>query len=308
MNDYLALATGIISAGVGGELFVRGVVGLARWARVSAAIIGATVAAFATSSPELSVGISAGLAGTPQISLGDALGSNVTNVALILGLTLVIGGIRASRAELKRDFSVALAVPLVIGLFAVDGVLSRVDGFLLLAMFWAWLIAVVVEVRKQRSAAQEVLGERRRWLAVVLMIIGLALLIAAGRLIVMGAKGIAVSLGLGEFIIGLLIVAVGTSVPELATAVLSKIRGHDEVGLGTILGSNIFNGLLIVGVVATICPIVVPWREVTIALVSGLLTVAVVLPTRQGMIERRQGILLVALYAIYIALALWQGG
>jgi len=135
MNDYVALISGVVCAGIGGELFVRGAVGLAHWARVSPGIIGATVAAFATSSPELSVAISSAMAGDPQIALGDALGSNVVNVALILALALMISGIQSSRGSVKRDFSVALLIPIVTGVLFFDGELSRFDGLLMMGMF-----------------------------------------------------------------------------------------------------------------------------------------------------------------------------
>ena len=301
MNDYLALILGVVCAGIGGELFVRGAVGLAFWARISPGIIGATVVAFATSSPELSVSINAALAGKPQIGLGDALGSNVVNVALILALALLISGIQSPRDSIKRDFPVALLIPIITGVLFLDGELSRLDGLLMLGMFIAWLVAAVIEARKQRSAAEEVIGEHRRWLVVVLCVTGLAFLVAAGNLIVAGARGIAISFGIDEFIIGATIVAVGTSVPELATTIIAKLRGHDEVGLGTILGSNIFNGLLIVAVAAMIHPITVPWREVAIALVFGLVALVFAYPTRKGFIGRRRGVLLLVLYVVYLA-------
>jgi cation:H+ antiporter len=301
MNDYVALFLGVVCAGIGGELFVRGAVGLARWARVAPGIIGATIVAFATSSPELSVSISAAMAGKPQIALGDALGSNVVNVALILALALVISGIQSPRGSVKRDFPVALLVPIITGVLFLDGELSRFDGLLMLSMFLAWLVATVIEARKQRSAAEEVLGEHRGWLAVLSCVAGLAFLVAAGYLIVAGARGIAISFGIDEFIIGATIVAVGTSVPELATTVIAKLRGHDEVSLGTILGSNIFNGLLIVAVAAIIHPITVAWREVAVTLVFGLVALVFTYPTRSGFIERRRGVLLLVLYAAYLA-------
>ena len=143
MNDYLALTAGVICAGIGGELFVRGAVGLAHWARVSPGIIGATVVAFATSSPELAVAVSSALAGEPQISLGDALGSNVVNVALILGIALTISAIRTLRESVKRDLPVALLVPVITGVLFLDGVLSRIDGWILMGTFIAWLAAVI---------------------------------------------------------------------------------------------------------------------------------------------------------------------
>ncbi|PKN68683.1 MAG: sodium:calcium antiporter [Deltaproteobacteria bacterium HGW-Deltaproteobacteria-12] len=301
MNDYMALILGVLCAGIGGELFVRGAVGLAHWARISPGIIGATVAAFATSSPELSVSINAALAGKPQIALGDALGSNVMNVALILGLALVISGIQSPRDSVKRDFPVAMLIPIITGVLFLDGELSRFDGFLMLGIFFAWLVAAVIEARKQRSAAVEVLGEHRRWLIVLACVAGLAFLVAAGNLIVAGARGIAITFGIDEFIIGATIVAVGTSVPELATTIIAKLRGHDEVSLGTILGSNIYNGILIVAVAAIIHPITVAWHEVAIALIFGLVALAFTYPPRNGFIERWRGVLLLVLFAVYLA-------
>lgn len=307
MNDYLVLLVGILCAGFGGELFVRGLVGLARWMRIAPGIVGATVAAFATSSPELSIAISSALAGIPQISLGDALGSNVVNVALVLALALSISGIASSRDSVQRDFPVALFAPVVTGLLALDGRLSRLDGLLLLLTFIVWLVYTINTARKQRSATEKVLAERREWLALVESGAGLVLLVIAGRLIVTGATGIAVVLGLHEFIIGATIVAVGTSVPELATAVVAKLRGHDEVSLGTIIGSNIFNGLLIISVAAIITPIAVNWQETAVALLFGLVAVVMVYPPRSGLISRWRGFLLLGFYGSYLATLLLIG-
>jgi len=287
---------------------VRGVVGVARWARVSAGIIGATLAAFATSSPELSVSVISALAGTPQIALGDAVGSNVVNLALILGLALLISPIHASRDSLRRDFPVALLVPLVLGALAYDGVLSRADGFILLVLFVAWLGAVVLEVRRQRSVAGVMLGEARHGLALLSCLGGLVFLVASGMLIVAGAKGAALAHGIDEFVIGATLVAIGTSAPELATVLIAKLRGHDEVGLGTLLGSNIFNGLFIIAVAAIIHPIVISPAEVAIGLLLGLLATAVIFPGKSGHLGHSRGWMLLALYAVYLGLILQHGG
>lgn len=304
VENYLALTIGVVCAGIGGELFVRGAVGLAAWARISPGIVGATVAAFATSSPELSVAIGSAVAGKPQIALGDALGSNVVNVALILGAALIISGIQSPRAGLRRDFPVALLIPIITGVLLLDGQLSRVDGVLMLSAFSAWLIATIIEARQQRSAAEHVLGAPSLWRAALYCALGLLSLIAAGHFIVSGARGIAMQFGVGEFVIGATVVAVGTSVPELATAVIAKLRGHDEVGLGTILGSNIFNGLFIVPLAATIHPIGVDWRAVFAALTFGVVALACSYPLRDGFIERRRGFILVTLYIAYVTTVL----
>jgi cation:H+ antiporter len=195
---------------------------------------------------------------------------------------------------------VALVVPVILAALLFDGVLSRLDGAVLLGLFAGWLIAVVREARRQRSAAAAVLGEHRPVRAVIEAAAGLALLILAGRLIVVGATGIAEAHGIDAFIIGATVVALGTSVPELATAIISGIKGHEEVGLGTILGSNIFNGLFIVGVACSIAPISITLREVGPPLVLGLAAVALTYPPTTGRIERWRGIILLGVYATYL--------
>lgn len=300
VSPWVALAAGVACAWLGGELFVRGTVGIARWARVCPGIIGATVAAFATSAPELSVSINAAVAGNPEMGLGDALGSNIVNVALVLALVLLISAIRSPRANIKRDFPVAILVPVVTVVLVLDGVLSRLDGVLMLSIFCAWLVATILGARKERSPQERGLLQSRKWLPLLLSAVGLGVLFSAGLLIVSGGRGIGAVLGIDGFIIGATIVAVGTSTPELAASVVAKLRGYDEIGLGTILGSNIFNGLLIVAVAALIRPIHVEWREVGFALAFGLAALLLAYPTRGGAITRRRGVLLLLLYVGYL--------
>jgi cation:H+ antiporter len=299
MQDYLALFGGVACAALGGELFVRSAVGLARALRVSTAIVGATIVAFATSSPELSVAITAAINARPEIALGDAVGSNVVNIALILGLALVISPIQSPRTSVKRDFTVALAVPAVTVVLVMDGTLSRVEGVFLVTLFILWLAAVTVQAHRQRGDCVND-GPRHGWRYAALGVAGLLLLLAAGWMIVRGASGIALSFGLSPFVVGATIVAVGTSVPELATAVVAKLRGHDEVGLGTLLGSNIFNGLWIVPVAAIIHPIVLDWREVALALGFGVAAMTVALPPEHGLIGRSRGTILLLIYGCYV--------
>jgi cation:H+ antiporter len=309
VTEYLTLLAGVVCAGIGGELFVRGTVGIASALRIAPGIIAATIAAFATSSPELTVSITAALEGTPQIALGDALGSNVVNVALILAVAVLIVPIAVPRDAIRRDFPAALLVPVIVGVLLIDGSLSRMDGLLLIALFLGWLVAVVREARRQRSAAAEVLAEHNPARAVIESIGGLALLIVAGRFIVSGATTIATTYGVEPFLIGATIVALGTSVPELATAIISGLRGHEEVGLGTILGSNIFNGLLIVGTAASISPISIGLSEVAPALVLGLAALALTFPPSSGVVGRWRGILLLGVYVVYLAvMAQWGHG
>jgi len=303
MEHYLALLGGVACAAIGGELFVRAAVALGRAMRISAGVIGATIAAFATSSPELSVAINAALEKQPDIALGDALGSNVVNIALILGIALVISPIQSPRASVRRDFPVALAVPLVTAALILDGTLSRIDGLVLLSAFAAWIGAVIVQAQRERRSASNA-DAPPVWRPVMQGLAGLLLLLVAGRLIVGGATTIAESFGISQFVVGATIVAVGTSVPELATAVIAKLRGHDEVSLGMLLGSNIFNGLWIVAVAAIIFPIALDWRQVALALGYGVLVMLAAYPPRHGLIGRGRGLALVALYGTYVAAVL----
>lgn len=279
---------------------MRGLVGIASWARIPAGVIGATVAAFATSSPELSVSVNAALAGTPQIALGDALGSNVVNIGLVLGLALLFGPIQDRGAMARREFPFALLAPALTFVLLFDGVLSRLDGAILLASFIAWLGLSVRHALRERHAAEEVLGEKGHGKAIVISLIGLGLLVLAGSFIVTGAKYVGESFGWTPFVVGATLVAIGTSIPELATTVISRSRGHDEVGLGTVLGSNLFNGLFIVSIAALIHPIEIRVQTVMIGLFFGLLTVALAMPNRASLVPRSRGTILLIAYAVYV--------
>lgn len=301
-----ALLLGIALAAVGGELFLRGIVGIASWARIPAGIIGATVGAFATSSPELSVAVNAALEGRPTIALGDALGSNLVNVGLVLGVALVLVGLRADRREIRRDLPVALLAPAVTFVLALDGRLDRIDGVVLLLVFTAWLTGSAWQAWRARSAAPAVLGEHRHGAAVLGVVAGLVALVLAGRFVVVAAKGIGDALGLDTFVVGATLVALGTSTPELATVVVSARRGRDEVGLGTVLGSNIFNNLWIVGLVVLLRPADVDGVLLVVLAVSAVMVAAVV-PGPQAWLGRRRGVLLLAMYSAHLALLLALG-
>jgi len=251
------LLLGSILAGVGGEFFVRGLVTLAVWWRVPPGIVGATVGAFATSAPEMSVAVNTAVAGRPEIALGDVLGSNVVNIGLILGIALLFGAVLVDGGTLAREYPAAAAAPLVVGLLALDGTLGRIDGLVLLVVFAAWLSQSVIAARRIRALTPPALPERSRTSVVVNLGLGLALLVAAGRVILTGAVGFSEALGWDGFVVGAVLVALGTSAPELATVLIARVRGHDAVAVGTLLGSNIFNTLLIVGTAAVIHPVTV---------------------------------------------------
>ena len=307
LSHYLSLSVGLVCAAIGGELFVRGLVGVAAWARVPARVIGATIAAFATSSPELTVAINAAADERPEIALGDALGSNLVNVGLVLGLVLLAGATAGADLS-RRDALTAVSIAVLLGFLIIDGELARTDGVVLLFVFASWLSVVVREAFAARvahgiaSEDPEILGaisERGHRRAVLFAALGLVALVIAGRLLVVGAKGIGADLGLSTFVIGVVLISVGTSLPELATAIAAKVRGHAELGLGTLLGSNIFNVSFIVGVTVVLVPIDVDRGDVAISLIFGIAMFPVVLWRVTGeTLSRWRGGLLIAIYVI----------
>jgi cation:H+ antiporter len=300
MEDFLLFAFGCACAALGGDLFVHGLVGIADWRRLPRGVVAATIGAFATSSPELIVGITAASHGVPEIAFGDALGSNIVNVALVLAIPLMIFGLNAPRDSVFRDLPFALAIFPIVALAGLDGTISSNEALILLAVFGAWFASVVVFALRNRTDGVAVSGGS------VLMflatgVIGLATLFLAGQLIVAGATGIAAAAGLPAFFIGATVVALGTSVPELATVIIATARGHQEVGLQTILGSNIFNCLLIVPTVALIHPIGVDWGTVPLALGAGFAATLITVPVLSLQLGRWRGLVLIALYVTFVA-------
>ena len=303
MTDLVLLLAAIVLAALGGEAFLRGVVGTATWLRLPPLLIATTLSAAATSSPELSVSVMAALDGRPGIGLGDALGSNVVNIGLALGLGLLFGNLEARWIDIRRDFIFALFVPPITFVLAFDGTLSRRDGALLLLLFALWLtLGARQALQHRRQAAPEAVASRPGR-SVVLSLGGLAGLLLAGRLFVSGAGGIAATLGLSNYVIGATLVAIGTSLPEVVTVLLSRWRGQHDVGLGTVLGSNLFNGMVIVGTAASIHPITVNPADIAIVLSAGLLALLLVLP-RKDRIEGQRAPVLLLIYALFAALTL----
>jgi len=295
-GDLAAIGGAVVLAAIGGEAFLKGVLGIASWLRLPKILVATTLAAFATSSPELTVSTIAALAGKPEIGLGDALGSNVVNIALIFGLALLFGPIRAERSELGRDFGLALATPLLTLWFASDGVLSAYEGGFLLVIFAIWIILTIRSGVAARETASPDAAPTRPGLSIAYGLGGLIALITAGRLFVSGASGIGAAFGVDAYVIGVTVVAIGTSLPELVTVLLARWRGHDDIGIGTLLGSNLFNGLAVVGVASSLHPIAAPLSEISAAIFFGVTAILLMVPNRSGLITRSRGLMLLTTY------------
>lgn len=303
LTSLLLLLAGVVLAWLGGTLFVDGSVGLARWARWPTSVIGVTVAAFGTSSPELMVAIQAARDGLPQISLGDVLGSNVVNIALVLAIVLSLSGMKAEDSGVRRDWAWALSVPFVLAVILWDGWFSRIDAMILMSLFGLWLTLVVRHAMRHRASnAGAILDSAPLSTPRIALqvIFGLALLAGAAEFVVRGGKGVAEALGWSPFVVGAVIVAAATSTPELATTIVSRMRGHHDVGLGNILGSNVFNAFLIASVAALIQPYQLRPMELMPSLLFGAIATLLILPSRQGHLGRWRGFVLLVLYVWFI--------
>jgi cation:H+ antiporter len=302
LTAILALLAGLACAALGGELFVRGVVGLAAWARVPSGIIAATFAAFATSSPELIVGVTAAIDRTPEIALGNALGANLVNVGVVVGVTILLAALVANPRAVRRDVPVVMTAPLLTVVLGLDGQISRTDATVLILLFALWLTIVAREARREREATPAVLGEQRHGRAIGSAVAGLAVLAIAGQLVVGAATDIGAALGWEAFLAGALIATVATSTPEMATALIARVRRHDDIGLGTVLGSNIFNNLAIVGVVGLLRPIDVATSDLLVTGLGAIVLVALLVPGQSGILGRPRGVALVLGYVALVAL------
>lgn len=307
MPDWSAsagqLLLAIPLAAFGGNLFLKSVVRIADAHRIPPLLVATTLAAFATSSPEFTVSTVAAMAGRTEIGVGDALGSNVVNLALIFGIVLLWRPVTGPLAPLRREVALALAVPVLTLALAADGELGRLDGTLLLALFGGWIGALLrYGVRSAMPGPGRAAGDPRaaRTIAAWTMLpAGLVMLVIAGNLFVAGASRIALSFGLDPYVVGATVVAVGTSLPELVTALLSRQYRYDDIAVGTLLGSNLFNGLAIVGTAIVIHPAMVDPGSLAPALGFGAAAVLLILP-RQGSVGRARAPLLLATYVAYV--------
>jgi cation:H+ antiporter len=269
ITDLAFVAAGLALLFVGGEGLVRGSVSIAERMRISKLVVGMVIVGFGTSTPELLVSLQAALAGSPEIAIGNVVGSNIANVLLILGLAALIWPIGNTDPSMRREAVVMLLVSAALIPVLMTGTVSRLDGLVMLVLLTVYLFVTYrIENRRRQSAfaheAEEVADvSLNPVIAAAVVVAGLALLMLGARLLVGGATGIARGFGVSEAVIGLTIVAVGTSLPELATSVVAALRRHADVALANIVGSNIFNILAILGLTAVVTPVPVAARFAT---------------------------------------------
>lgn len=313
-------ALGLVLLIVGAEFLVRGASKLAAAAGISPLVIGLTVVAFGTSSPELAVSIQSAFQGQGDIALGNVVGSNIFNVLFILGVSAVIIPLIVHQQLVRLDIPLLIGVSAVTYLFALDGSLARWEGGLLFAGLLTYIIFLIRQSRQAGNDGTDVDGIDVRppqslmdWFTNLAMIVGgLAMLVYGSDLLVESAVAIATFLGLSELVIGLTIIAAGTSLPEVATSIIAAVRGERDIAVGNVVGSNLFNLMGVLGLTALVTPTSIPVASAAITLdLPFMLIVAVAcLPIfcTGNLIARWEGLVFLAYYVAYTAYLVLRTG
>ena len=309
---FAAIIAGLVLLVWSSDKFVDGAVGLAESSGISKAMIGLTIVAIGTSAPEIVVSIMSALAESPQLAFGNAVGSNIANMGLVLGITALIAALPVKHGLLKEDLPALLAVTAAAGFLLYDQLLSQNDGFAMIAMLAALMLLMI---RYKKEHADELIDPAEAAeipdislkASIVWFVIGLVVLVAASRLLVWGAIEVARALDVSEIVIGLTIVAVGTSLPELAASVASALRKHHDIALGNIVGSNIFNLIAVLPAAAVIYPIEISQHEFmrdygSMVGITLLLTVFILWPRKTRQLSKVEGGLLLSCYVAYLVM------
>lgn len=311
MNDWVSIAVGLVLLTIGAESLIRGATALARQFGVSELLIGLTLVGFGTSTPELVSSVQAALAGSPGVAVGNVVGSNIVNILFILGISAAIAPFAVDQKSFRRDGFVCLTATLAAIGVSMTGEFGRIAGLAFLAAISLYIFYAFNSERRHPESplteqhiagAAKMQGPKIVWLDVVLALGGLALLVIGARFLVTGSINIAGSLGVSETIIGLTIVAVGTSLPELVTSAMAAFRGKSGLALGNVVGSNIYNLFGILGLTAVIHPVAAPAEIVAfdnwVMLGATLLMMLFVMTNSR--LSRAEGALLCVAYAIYV--------
>jgi cation:H+ antiporter len=299
----LLFISGIVILVSGAELLVRGSARLAAATGISPLVVGLTVVAFGTSSPELAVSVQASMAGEVDIAVGNVVGSNIFNVLLILGLSAAIVPLVISSQLVRLEVPVMIAVSAVMLLMALDGQLSRAECAVLAAALVLYIVMqIVLSRRSSEPANDDTIVTGNAATNILLIVIGLGLLVLGSRWLVQAAVDIAEAFGVTQLVIGLTIVAAGTSMPELATSVIAGLRGQRDIAVGNIIGSNIFNILAVLGISGVLSSAGIPVSNAALTMdIPVMVAVAVLcLPVFSTYtITRWQGFLFLAYYGLY---------
>jgi len=300
--DIIFIVLGVTLVLWGADRLTEGASSLARRMNVPEMIIGLTIVAAGTSAPELFVSLVSALKGTPDMAVGNVVGSNTMNAMLIVGCAAAVAPMVISRSTVRKDIPFAIGATLLLMALTYDGSLSWVDGIILLAGFAAFMVYTLRQAKAGSSEEEATATNMKTGKAVLYLIGGLAGLVVGSNVFVDHASNFAFSLGISEAVVGLTVVAGGTSLPELATSVVAARKGQSAIAIGNVIGSNVFNILMILGLTGVICPLEIEGITLVDQAVMLVSIVLVWLFSRtRYTVERWEGVLLVAGYVAYLA-------
>jgi cation:H+ antiporter len=304
----ISLVGGLLLLYLGGEGLVRGSASLGLRLGMTPLLTGLTIVAFGTSAPELMVSLEAALSGAAGMAVGNVVGSNICNIALILGLATLVRPIVVDARLVRHDLPIMLACTLLLVVMLRDGTLSRLEGGLLVLGLVVFVTYTVIDSRHPKNRVQAEFGQvvagghRPVPWCVVVALLGLVGLLLGGRLFVHGAIGVSQGLGISPAVIGLSVAAVGTSLPELATSVIAAARGYGDMAAGNVVGSNIFNTLTVLGLTGSVTPLDaagVTWVDLGVMVAVSLLSLRLL--STKSVMERWEGGALLAGFFVYMA-------
>jgi cation:H+ antiporter len=305
--DVVLIIAGVAMVLYGADRLTEGASALARRMNVSEIIIGLTIVAAGTSAPELFVSLVSALKGTPDMAIGNVVGSNTMNAMLIVGCAAVVAPMSISRNTVRKDIPFAVAASVLLPLLAIDSAIGRIDGIILLAGFAAFMYYTLSQAKAGETAPSDETKMQNPWLSVFFVVLGLALLVIGSNIFVDSASRVAYALGLSEAVVGLTIVAGGTSLPELATSVVAARKGQSAIAIGNVIGSNVFNILMILGLTATISPMQIQGiTHIDLLMMLGSIVMVWLFSRTKYTVERWEGALLAVVYIAYVCWLLSQ--
>ena len=295
--NYILLIIGFIMLIKGADWFVDSASFIAKKFGIPSIIVGMTIVAMGTSAPEFSVSLQSSIAGMNDMSIANVVGSNIFNLLVVLGISAMFGKLKITK---YRDVQMTLAVSILLMSFAIGGYLSIIEGLVLLCAFVTYII-LMIKGRDKTEIVEEVSNKRPMWLTIIIGLIGLGAIVYGGDLVVNSASAVALSLGMSENLIGLTIVAIGTSLPELVTSVMAMKKGENDIAVGNVLGSNIFNMLLIIGSAAIINPMTVSmFAMIDLVFIIVTLLIFIALTYKKQEVNKWNGIIFIIIYVSYI--------
>jgi len=306
--EYLILIIGFVLLIKGADIFVDGCISVAKMFGIPSMIIGLTIVAMGTSAPEASVSISAAIKGASGIAVGNIVGSNLFNLLLIIGLCLLFAKMDVTRVTLVRDYPYYLGTMVLLMILSIGGQVGRIEGLVLFSVMAVYMAILIRDAKKNKVEDDEEYKPLGKVKTVLFIILGLTSVVVGGDFVVDGATEVAKSFGLSEQFIGLSIVAIGTSLPELVTSMAAIKKGENDIAIGNVIGSNIFNVLFVIGIASMISPVTVSaeaFFDVAVCIILSIIVFGFCLHKRKLTLPK--GIMMILMYVVFFVYVLIRG-